>query len=230
MPGAVVGNITPYSIALNVVTDIALTATNTTDSYHTYVGPGGGFIFERVPPGNYILRIKTNSAYYPPPPDISVTVKAEDTTFAGIITISYSAAVQTGTLLFSVNGGPDHILNGGDLEAGGMSYGFIRLFGIESGGTQSGYYKFELHVSGVAEPGNYSVQNASYLEVWHYTSGSLDGYWKAGNGYSNATVNISSFDTTTKKFSGTFNGTLSPISHSVDSIQISGSFTDVYGG
>lgn len=222
LQGAAAGIISPEA----VVTSVVLTAIGTSETYQTGISPYGNFWFTNIKPGEYTLHINTVSLYWPSPPDTNIIIHPGDTTDAGYITVTRNEAAQ-GTVLFSIDGGPDHTLSDNNF-VGYNHHHALGFRGYEEYGVNMPYYAVELHIVGFNAPGNYIIDNASYLEVRHNSPGSMDGYWKAGSIYSNAIVNISSIDTTTKKFSGTFSGTLTPINSSVDSIHISGSFTDIY--
>lgn len=222
LPGAANGNISPKIVATGAV----LTSINTTDVYETGINAYGNFWFIDVKPGTYTLHINTISPYWPSPPDTNIIILPGDTTHAGYKTITHDEAAQ-GSVIFSIDSGPDHTLGDHDLIALFHS-NYLRLTGREDTGVNATGYSIELHVLGVNSPGTYIIQQASYLEVRHYTSGSMDGFWKAGNSYPAATLTLSSVNTVTNQVSGTFSGTLSPVLQSLDSIHISGSFTDIY--
>ena len=224
-PGWVKGTINPHTIVENLLLTGITTAT-VSDSYQVTSDADGSFLFINVHPGGYILHINTypDSDFFWLPPSIgtSVIVSAGDTTNVGLITIPYNEAAQTGTVTYSVNGGPIHTLNYRDFTASYNGDG-LSIGGKEGGDPNN---TFGFGVGGVTGPGSYQIHYTSTMVV-RCTNPS--GKWGTGQmyGYSDALLTISSLDTSTRRISGSFNASLNPIQPTVNGAYISGSFTNV---
>ena len=218
--GSVSGSFAPS----NAATLVSLDTVNGGEKKAVIPDPDGKFKFDSVLPGNYKLRITPTRLYYAPSPS-DVNVTSGINTPIPIINLTAISGAQTGSIIFSLDGGTPYIINNNWIS---LTYS-ASVFNLK-GSTPNipSYYSLDIKLNNVNTSGLNNIPgNGSYISLFYYTSpGNAAGYWSSNNG-GFGSVTITSFDPITRSATGNFAGRLVPQGATIGTKIIDGSFTNV---
>jgi hypothetical protein len=186
--GIVKGSITPANGASKVY---LVSGTDTVSGTPT---SSGTFELTSVKPGSYQFSIKSNEGFSSPAPT-AVEVTAGQTTEVPAITLTQLPA--NGLMSVSVSG----TAYSGTPTFAAFGNGLLFIY--------SNGYQVHLTLPAITGTGTYTTSSTSDLEfkVINNTTGAM---WSSDNASGTGTLNITSYNATTKKGSGTFTFTATP--------------------
>ena len=219
-PGSVSGSFAPS----NAATLVSLDTVNGGVKYSVIPDPDGNFNFNSVLPGKYKLRITPTRLYFAPSPS-DVNVSSDMNTSVPLVNLTYNSSAQTGSAIFSLDGGTPYIINNNWIS---LTYS-ASIFNLK-GSTPNvpSYYYLDIKLNNVNTSGLNNIPgNGSFISLFYYTSpGNNAGYWSSNNG-GFGSVTITSFDPIARSATGNFAGRLVPQGATIGTKIIDGSFTNV---
>ncbi|MBC7447975.1 MAG: hypothetical protein H7330_07930 [Hymenobacteraceae bacterium] len=201
-----VGSISGKFEPANSISKVTATDTtgNTTAVFTTTPVADGTFAVDNLLAGNYTLSFSPKTGYTAPAAR-AVTVEAGATTDQGTITVAPTGGgASGGTLTYKVGGTAVTATT----VAGSYGSNILLLLG-NTGTTPSTTQVLGISVPSITGPGTFSISSGAANGT--YTRGSAG--WSTGGGGTGSVV-VTTFNTTTRKASGTFSFTAPALSGS----------------
>ena len=195
--GSIKAAVTPAGSATNM----RITQGSTT----LEIAPNNGiFQADNLQAGDYSVTF-TPAMGFQAPPARNVTVTGGNTTDLGTVTLTQPGNQFLGNMSATVNGSPwNSVVHGATLDNTDLNItGTIPNL---TGSTEL----IMLNITNVTGPGTFNAPNAMGIFTSVSAMGGGQSVWASGGPFGNCTVNITNFDTTNKKVSGTYSFTAHP--------------------